>query len=434
MDRGHSDLENLRGTLRARRAHAWVWAIFGPKHHDQRQLLWAQAVVGRKPEAWEQRLWTYGGYTFVSGRVSASTLARALASDGPQNIKIGGIGGTITLPVSSFSWERKPSLARYEQLALTWPSAAYDIPVAVDLNANFSGSYLIGEGESPSFPTLGAAFNAFVHNDYTVSGAQNPQLNAIKIRLVDQTACIRRVRIHAASIDVWVAGRFISGTQIELNGTQYRHVAEISRSGRTSLALPTGLPSDAWLWLKRGHDWLDYRSLGYWGGYRSPDVENDLPHDPIADLTSLASQGEGPALEYKQKLPDTAREKRTVFKTITAFANGSGGIVVFGIDDDNNICGVSGDPPEQCRRLTDMLRDLITPTPDTRIDTYRLEGRNVIVLTVSPGAGVLHALTIDDNKPEYYIRREASTFYARPDEVTAIVARGNDSSTRFPWQ
>lgn len=164
------------------------------------------------------------------------------------------------------------------------------------------------------------------------------------------------------------------------------------------------MPSDAWLWLKRGTDWIDFRSLGGWGGHQSPDVETELPQDPIADLSGMVTQGEGVHLEYKQKLPDRPGEKRNVFKTVVAFATGDGGTMLFGIGDGGELQGLEDRSPEARRRVTDLLRDVVTPTPKVRIEVRQLERRNVLVLEVLAGNGVLHALTLDSNKPEYYVR------------------------------
>jgi predicted HTH transcriptional regulator len=210
-------------------------------------------------------------------------------------------------------------------------------------------------------------------------------------------------------------------------------VVEVARAGRTSIALPAGLPTEAWLWLKNEDEWLDFRSLGYWGGHRSSDVEEDLPRDLAADLSGLASQGEGLYLEYKEKIPDTPGEKRNVFKTVAAFANGGGGIVLFGISDAGEIRGVPGDSAEQVRRLNDMVRDLVTPAPSVHIDAQRFDKLNVIIMNVEPGNGVLHSLTLDKNRPEYYIRREATTFYARPEEIAAIINRNNNATSQPSW-
>src|SRR5262249_32961089 len=120
------------------------------------------------------------------------------------------------------------------------------------------------------------------------------------------------------------------------------------------------------------------------------------------------AQGEGQHLEYKCKLPDTRDEKRKVFKTVVAFANGEGGILLFGIADDLQIAGLEDTLKDARARLTDLIRDLVSPSPDVIIDTHRYEGKNILVLHVQPGSVVVHALTLDKNKPEYFVRRDGT--------------------------
>jgi hypothetical protein len=52
-----------------------------------------------------------------------------------------------------------------------------------------------------------------------------------------------------------------------------------------------------------------------------------------------------------------------------------------------------------------------------------VDGRYVVRLDVSPGGGTLHALVLEPNKPEYYVRRNGSTYYSRPEESAQVVAK-----------
>ena len=49
----------------------------------------------------------------------------------------------------------------------------------------------------------------------------------------------------------------------------------------------------------------------------------------------------------------------------------------------------------------------------------------MLIAEVLPGNGTLHALVIDANKPEYYVRRDGTTYYARPEELTTIAAKAH---------
>ena len=433
MEQGTTNLDKLRAHLRARRDRAWISVVAGPAvDGGATPLLHAQVVVGVRPRAWREETWTYGQCTFSACTMSPAKAGSMFASAGPQQLAIGSLPVLVELADTNVQWQRQPSLARYDELALPWPSTAYRVAMVDQTNLQPPNGYLIGDGDTPSFPTFGAAFNAFFHGDFAVSGTSNPQLGQVAVRLVEGRARISRARIRPASLDVWVGGRGLGGTRLELNGAEYRSNVELAKGGRVTLPLPSGLPSDAWLWLKDGTEWLDFRSLGGWGGQRSPDVETELPQDPIADLSRLAAQGEGAHLEYKEKLPDTQGEKRNVFKTVVAFANGDGGTVLFGIGDGGERCGLKDRLPEARRRLNDLLRDLVTPSPQAHIAAHRLDGCNIVVLDVGPGNGVLHALTLDANKPEYYVRRDGTTYYARPEEIAAVI-KGGEPSPALPW-
>ena len=44
----------------------------------------------------------------------------------------------------------------------------------------------------------------------------------------------------------------------------------------------------------------------------------------------------------------------------------------------------------------------------------------MLVLEIQPSQRTLYSLLIDANRPEYYIRRDGTTYPARADEIAAI--------------
>ena len=77
--------------------------------------------------------------------------------------------------------------------------------------------------------------------------------------------------------------------------------------------------------------------------------------------------GESPALEFKRDIPDQAIK---YLKTVSAFANCSGGRIVFGVDTDQTICGM--DNPFAARdRIADAIANGIEPAivPDISFQT-----------------------------------------------------------------
>jgi predicted HTH transcriptional regulator len=96
--------------------------------------------------------------------------------------------------------------------------------------------------------------------------------------------------------------------------------------------------------LSRDRQWLDYRAIGEYAAadLARAGVDVEVPDDPESEIEALLSQGEGLQIEFKRQLPgDSADSKRTVFKTIAAFANGHGGSIVFGVEkDEATVCGL----------------------------------------------------------------------------------------------
>ena len=311
-------------------------------------------------------MWAYPAYTFVSARITAKALASFCSAERVQHVRLGGVGAAAEFRGGQISWTHIPSRSEYARIALDWPATVYTAHLT-NYRVNPPFGYLVGQHEVPSFPSFSGAFSAFFYDRFAVTGTQNPELGQITIRFVDDQARIRRVRVGLTSLRVSVGGRAVRGACLALNSSDYRTTAAVDAA---ELALPLpggGLPSDAWLWLKRESQWLDYRPLSQWGGRFSTDIQFDLPKDPVAEITRLASQGEGAQLEYKEKLPDTRDEKRKVFKTVVAFANGSGGKILFGVEDETHrITGVQGKLPELRQRLTDLLRDLVKSLPSCR--------------------------------------------------------------------
>jgi predicted HTH transcriptional regulator len=105
--------------------------------------------------------------------------------------------------------------------------------------------------------------------------------------------------------------------------------------------------------------------------------------------------------------------------------------VLFGVGDDGAISGLSGDLAVQRRKLIDLIRSVITPALEVRVRQQAVDGRCVLIAEVAPGNGTLYALVIDANKPEYYVRRDGTTYYARPEKLASITGKPPAPASSF---
>jgi Putative DNA-binding domain len=249
--------------------------------------------------------------------------------------------------------------------------------------------------------------------------------------------------ITPASIEIRVSGSQADGARVELNSATYQADARAGTTGEVRLPLPDGLPADAWLYLSRGRQWLDYRAIGDYAArsdLASAGVELEIPEDPDSVIQALVSRGEGLQTEFKSQLPGTSDEsKRTIFKTVAAFANGLGGSIVFGVEkDEATICGLpDADLLAERDRLTQLARSLVTPAPDVQARSYQLDGKSLLVLAVERGTDPPYGIVLPgrQNRPiEFYVRRDATSFPARAEEIrNAVLASVPPPITRSRW-
>jgi predicted HTH transcriptional regulator len=122
-------------------------------------------------------------------------------------------------------------------------------------------------------------------------------------------------------------------------------------------------------------------------------------------------------------------------KTVAAFANGEGGTLLFGVDDDGTVIGLGvHDARETVDRLTSLISDWVRPLVDFHPDLADLDGKQVLLVCVNAGAEPPYGVGTTDRNVVYYVRRGATTFPATPADVRAFVrARlATTTTTLFP--
>lgn len=81
-------------------------------------------------------------------------------------------------------------------------------------------------------------------------------------------------------------------------------------------------------------------------------------------------------LEFKQEITNT------FLKTVSAFSNYDGGIIMFGVDDDGNKIGIKN-PEAACLDIENKINDAISPQPCYELEVH--EPDRTVILTVHPG-------------------------------------------------
>ena len=117
-------------------------------------------------------------------------------------------------------------------------------------------------------------------------------------------------------------------------------------------------------------------------------------------------------LEFKETITNT------FLKTVSAFSNYDGGIIIFGVDDDGNIKGLQ-DVKQACLDIENKINDSISPQPD-----YTLEIQNndqTIKLTVKSGLQKPYLY-----KSKAYKRNDTATIEVDTLEFSRLILEGKN--------
>lgn len=92
--------------------------------------------------------------------------------------------------------------------------------------------------------------------------------------------------------------------------------------------------------------------------------------------------GESTFYEKKEKV-ETKKAKNWL-KTISAFANEKGGILIFGINDNDEVVGLS-DYKKDSEFISEKIKSQIEPIPNIKIENKLEKGKILIFVTVEEG-------------------------------------------------
>ena len=85
---------------------------------------------------------------------------------------------------------------------------------------------------------------------------------------------------------------------------------------------------------------------------------------------------------YDFKLMLEEKKPKSWLKSVSAFANGSGGSLFFGIDNDGNVKGLD-DVQYICETVSSKIRDYMDPLPEVEMIPQAIDGLHVLQLKVN---------------------------------------------------
>jgi predicted HTH transcriptional regulator len=136
-------------------------------------------------------------------------------------------------------------------------------------------------------------------------------------------------------------------------------------------------------------------------------------------LTDLIAQGEGSRLDFKLTISSSAR----IARTLTAFANSSGGTILIGVADDGTVSGVASEQTEM-ERIEEATDFFIVPALEIAYGTVVADERLVLVIDVPESLDKPHyALDEQGNRTIYIRSRDKSV----PTSKLIVESEGIDN-------
>ena len=134
--------------------------------------------------------------------------------------------------------------------------------------------------------------------------------------------------------------------------------------------------------------------------------------------------GETTAYEKKQSLE--LKKPKSWCKSVSAFANGTGGKLIFGIADDDTVVGLV-DAKDDAEKISEAIRLHIDPIPEFDLSFVKVEGKDLVVLTVMPGTQTPYYY-IGDGQQQTFVRVGNESVVANSVKHKELVLKGSNMS------
>ena len=137
------------------------------------------------------------------------------------------------------------------------------------------------------------------------------------------------------------------------------------------------------------------------------------------DIKSLI--GEATAYDKKQMLE--IKRPKSWLKSVSAFANGEGGTLIFGISDDDQIIGLE-DAESDAEKISEEIKTKLDPVPVVNLEYKEIDGKRLILLHVYSGQETPYYY-IGDKQRLAFVRIGNESVTADRIQLKALVLKGS---------
>lgn len=139
------------------------------------------------------------------------------------------------------------------------------------------------------------------------------------------------------------------------------------------------------------------------------------------ELLELIEGGEDLQTEFKQRFSSSEK----IAKEIMAFANTSGGVIIFGVDDNKQVVGVQSEK-EEAELFRIAAEDFCEPPVEYEIDYYVVDGKELVIASIPESSQKPHRLQdyhdFDINTASVYVRVNDKSIQASKEMIRILKA------------
>jgi predicted HTH transcriptional regulator len=134
----------------------------------------------------------------------------------------------------------------------------------------------------------------------------------------------------------------------------------------------------------------------------------------------------GETTEYDKKAMLEERKPKSWLKSVSAFANGIGGALFFGVSDDEVLVGLE-DAKGVSEKISEAIKTKMDPTPQVVLEIYAEDGKEFVILRVPSGQETPYYYTGDGSRIAF-VRIGNESVPASAVDLKRLVLRGSNAS------
>ena len=131
----------------------------------------------------------------------------------------------------------------------------------------------------------------------------------------------------------------------------------------------------------------------------------------------------GEATEYDKKVALEEKKLKSWLKSVSAFANGIGGVWLFGVSDDDELVGLA-DAKHVSEVISEQIKQKLDPVPQTILELHSEEGKDFILLKVIAGQEVPYYYVADGTRIAF-VRIGNESVPADANRLRQLVLKGS---------